>query len=143
MWFVSREEVVCPHYAGQPFKGPGASLCLGSQASECQSLASSQGPARAAAGRAGTHRKRKACCLSGSSATFLRSTWESPQQHLPGRGIWVMVCCKYSTAIILSKPRGFGFDFYPLMLYPRRCPNLKPWQSGHISAELRDRRLGS
>lgn len=70
--------------------------------------------------------------------------WESSsQQHLPGKGIWVIVCYKQPTAIILSKPRGFGFDFYPLFLYPLRFPNLKPWQSGHISVEPRDGRLGS
>lgn len=91
MWFVSREEVVCPHYAGQPFKGPGASLCLGSQASECQSLASSQGPARAAAGRAGTHRRGKlAACLAAQ-----QPFWGAHGNHLltnifleGGYGLW-------------------------------------------------------
>lgn len=40
IWLVSREEVVYPHCSGQPFKGPGASLCPGSsgQASAAQGV---------------------------------------------------------------------------------------------------------
>lgn len=62
MWFVSREEeeeAVFPHYSGQPFQGPGASLPR-----ECQSLASSRvQQGLQPAGHVHTGRGRLGACL--------------------------------------------------------------------------------
>lgn len=41
------------------------------------------------------------------------------------------------------KAQRFWIWFLPTAVYPLRCPNLKPWQSGNTSRELRDGRLGS
>lgn len=115
-------------------------------AGECQHLASSWGPARAdgipaAARGMGTRRRVTARCLFGSSAALPGSMWESSsQQHLPGREYGLRFAA--NSPLLSSSQRDVRLDFYPPLLCPLRCPDLK--QSGHISfKELRDGTLGS
>lgn len=118
---------------------------LGMPASASTS-ASSWGPARAdgipaAARGMGTRRRVTARCLFGSSAALPGSMWESSsQQHLPGREYGLRFAA--NSPLLSSSQRDVRLDFYPPLLCPLRCPDLK--QSGHISfKELRDGTLGS
>lgn len=73
MCFVSQGGAGFPSLCWTAIPRPWSIVLLGEQTRECQSPASSQGPARAAASRMGTHRKGKDWCFSGSSAALLRN----------------------------------------------------------------------